>query len=191
MATPWFCLGLAAATLRQQRCAGSWLASATAATGGASVTTAASGVAWTDGLDELLAAKHDSGTMSLVGWSLGGIHAIELARRRPERRAVRSSPWESPGRSAPPAGRDVPTTSVYSRTDAIVPWRSSLLRSQALHENIEVPRAVISASDTIPAVAVGHRGSSRAEARDVAMLQRSSLGPALVAGRRDTGREHR
>ena len=106
----------------------------------------------TDGLDELLAAKHDSGKMSLVGWSLGGVHAIELARRRPD--AVRSiitlgSPLV--GRRHPPA--DIPTTSVYSRTDAIVPWRSSLLRSQALHENIEVRGSHLGLGHN-PAVAV-------------------------------------
>jgi pimeloyl-ACP methyl ester carboxylesterase len=91
----------------------------------------------TDGLDELLAAKHEFGPVSLVGWSLGGVHAIELARRRPD--AVRSvitlgSPLR--GRRHPPP--DIPTTSVYSRSDAIVDWRSSLLPSGALRENVEV-----------------------------------------------------
>jgi poly(3-hydroxyalkanoate) synthetase len=32
----------------------------------------------------------------------------------------------------------IPTTSVYSRTDAIVPWRESLLPTRTLHENVEV-----------------------------------------------------
>ncbi len=42
----------------------------------------------TDGLDGLLTANQEHGPVSLVGWSLGGVHAIELARRRPA--AVRS-----------------------------------------------------------------------------------------------------
>jgi pimeloyl-ACP methyl ester carboxylesterase len=91
-----------------------------------------------DGLDALLAARHDTGgPVSLVGWSLGGVHAIELARRRPD--AVRSvitlgSPLA--GRYLPPTS--VPATSVYSRTDAIVDWRSSLLPERPVHENVEV-----------------------------------------------------
>jgi pimeloyl-ACP methyl ester carboxylesterase len=91
----------------------------------------------TDGLDELLAAKREAGPVSLVGWSLGGIHAVELARRRPD--AVRSlitlgSPLA--GQPQPPAS--IPFTSVYSRTDAIVPWSSSLLPTGPRRENIEV-----------------------------------------------------
>jgi len=90
-----------------------------------------------DGLDDLLAARRENGPVSLVGWSLGGVHAIELARRRPD--AVRSIvTLGSPllGRRDPPA--DVPTTSVYSRTDAIVGWRASLLPRRPLQENVEV-----------------------------------------------------
>jgi poly(3-hydroxyalkanoate) synthetase len=32
----------------------------------------------------------------------------------------------------------IPTTSIYSRTDAIVSWPASLLASRTLHENVEV-----------------------------------------------------
>ena len=85
----------------------------------------------------LLASRRHTGSVSLVGWSLGGVHAIELARRHPD--AVRSvitlgSPLA--GRYLPPAS--VPATSVYSRTDAIVDWRSSLLPERPVHENVEV-----------------------------------------------------
>jgi pimeloyl-ACP methyl ester carboxylesterase len=91
----------------------------------------------TDGLDELLAAKREQGPVSVVGWSLGGLHAIDLVRRRPD--AVRSlitlgSPLA--GHVRPPAA--IPTTSIYSRTDAIVPWRASMLRPTSRHENVEV-----------------------------------------------------
>jgi hypothetical protein len=40
------------------------------------------------------------------------------------------------GRRPPPA--TVPATSVYSRTDAIVPWRASLLAPRARSQNVEV-----------------------------------------------------
>jgi pimeloyl-ACP methyl ester carboxylesterase len=91
----------------------------------------------TDGLDQLVAASNENGPVSLVGWSLGGVHAVELARRRPD--AVRSvialgSPLLD--RRHPPP--DIPTTSVYSRSDAIVAWRTSLLPGGALRENVEV-----------------------------------------------------
>jgi pimeloyl-ACP methyl ester carboxylesterase len=89
-----------------------------------------------DRLDQLLATASGGGPVSLIGWSLGGVHAIELARRRPE--AVRSivtlgSPL---GRRTPP--RDIPTTSVYSRSDAIVDWRASQVPRGALCENVAV-----------------------------------------------------
>jgi pimeloyl-ACP methyl ester carboxylesterase len=91
----------------------------------------------TDGLDELLAAKRERGPVSVVGWSLGGLHAVDLARRRPD--AVRSlitlgSPLG--GHRRPPA--TIPTTSIYSRSDAIVPWRASMLPAAGRHENVEV-----------------------------------------------------
>ncbi len=106
----------------------------------------------TDGLDQLLATKHEHGPVSLVGWSLGGVHAIELARRRPG--AVRSvvtlgSPLV--GRRHPPSG--IPTTSVYSRSDAIVAWRTSLLPGGALSENVEVRGSHLGLGHN-PAVAV-------------------------------------
>jgi pimeloyl-ACP methyl ester carboxylesterase len=91
----------------------------------------------TDGLDELLVAKREAGPVSLIGWSLGGLHAVELARRRPD--AVRSiitlgSPLA--GRRQPP--EPIPMTSVYSRTDAVVAWRNSLLPIRPRYENVEV-----------------------------------------------------
>jgi hypothetical protein len=89
-----------------------------------------------DRLDEL-AGRHGT-TVSLVGWSLGGVHARSLAGRSP--RSVRQvitlgSPLHVGGRSG---GPPVPTTSIYSRTDSIVPYRSSMDRPGPRRENVEV-----------------------------------------------------
>ena len=101
--------------------------------------------------------------LSLIGWSMGGIYAREIAKQVPE--AVRqvitlASPftghplasnalglyrWLSrrePGveerwftfRTPPP----VPTTSIYSRSDGIVNWRCTLNAPGRLTENIRV-----------------------------------------------------
>lgn len=102
--------------------------------------------------------------VSLVGWSLGGIYARELARTRPD--AVRSvitlgTPFRDvsathAARLVPirPGGRPlreahdlraqlrapvpVPTTSIYSRTDGIVHWQSCLEADGPERENVEV-----------------------------------------------------
>ena len=105
----------------------------------------------------------DGRKVSLLGWSLGGVYARELAKEMPE--LVRcvitlGSPFAGPPqatnawwlfervsghpepdaemqaalRVAPP----VPTTSIYSRTDGIVAWQCSLNPPGPLAENIEV-----------------------------------------------------
>src|SRR4051794_33186496 len=102
--------------------------------------------------------------VSLIGWSLGGIYARELAKLHPsETRCVitlgtpftghpkATNAWrlyELLSRSKvgdaelmaeiskPPP---VPTTSIYSRSDGIVSWRCSLNDAGPLVENIEVP----------------------------------------------------
>jgi pimeloyl-ACP methyl ester carboxylesterase len=97
------------------------------------------GRAVTDGLDDLLrrARADGGGPVSLVGWSLGGVHAAELARRRPgDVRYLVTLGSPLAGRGRPPA--DVPSTSVYSRTDSIVPWRTSVLPARGHHESVEV-----------------------------------------------------
>lgn len=91
--------------------------------------------------------------VSLVGWSLGGVLARELARQAPQqvRQVITlGSPFAGP---PGPAGRQgpaqpvhgwlriappVPTTSIWSRTDAVVPWRSSIETRRHEAENIEV-----------------------------------------------------
>jgi pimeloyl-ACP methyl ester carboxylesterase len=99
--------------------------------------------------------------VSLVGWSLGGIYAREIAKALPDQvRGVITlgTPFDGPPRatnawrlyelvsgqkvedhelreqirSAPP----VPTTSIYSRSDGVVAWQCSINRDRG--ENIEV-----------------------------------------------------
>ncbi len=102
--------------------------------------------------------------VSLVGWSLGGIYARELAKLQPE--AVRcvvtlGTPFAGPQRAnhawrfyewvsrnkidVDPVLRAqihvapaVPTTSIYSRSDGVVAWPCSLNEEAAHTENIEV-----------------------------------------------------
>ena len=105
-----------------------------------------------DGLDELLAAQAAGGPVSLVGWSLGGVHAVELARRRPDAvRAVITLGSPLGGRHVPPAA--IPTTSIYSRSDGIVPWELSLLPPGPRREAVEVRGSHLGLGHN-PAVAV-------------------------------------
>ncbi len=104
-------------------------------------------------------------TLSLVGWSLGGIYAREIARAVPH--AVRQvvtlgSPFGAEAEdthagwlyrllsgSEPPQSRrylqelrrplPVPSTSVFSKADGIVPWQGCLQKEGPTSENIEVP----------------------------------------------------
>ena len=102
--------------------------------------------------------------VSLLGWSLGGLYAREMAKEHPEitrcvitlgtpftghprdTNAWRVYEWltgtsvSDPDvmaqvRIAPP----VPTTSIFSRSDGIVAWRCSLNEPGPLAENVEVP----------------------------------------------------
>ena len=122
---------------------------------------------WLDALADHvgeLTAEHDQ-AVRLVGWSLGGIYARELARKRPSRvRQVITigTPFAGTAeqtnvawvyrlvngqkppidhalmrrlRTAPP----VPTTSIYSRTDGVVAWQACLNPVQGVKvENVEV-----------------------------------------------------
>jgi pimeloyl-ACP methyl ester carboxylesterase len=101
--------------------------------------------------------------VSLIGWSLGGLYAREMAKEQPAlarcvitlgtpfsghpkaTNAWRVYEWlngTSVGdarlieqiRKPPP----VPTTSIYSRSDGIVSWRCSLNEPGPIAENIEV-----------------------------------------------------
>jgi pimeloyl-ACP methyl ester carboxylesterase len=100
--------------------------------------------------------------VSLIGWSLGGVYARELAKEMPD--AVRcvvtlGSPFSGPPKAtnawriyeltsgldierdhgrfdlhvAPP----VPTTSIFSRSDGIVAWKASFQDASYGHERVE------------------------------------------------------
>ena len=114
-------------------------------------------------VDQVRALADRHGPVSLVGWSLGGFYAREMAKELPAlSRCVvtlgtpftghprATNAWRIyellSGQSsfdpetterlrvAPP----VPTTSIYSRTDGIVSWRCSLEKPGPIAENIEV-----------------------------------------------------
>jgi pimeloyl-ACP methyl ester carboxylesterase len=102
--------------------------------------------------------------LSLVGWSLGGIYARELARANPGKvrnvvtmgspfrdisathaaRLVALRPGAKPVhkneavRSYLAQPIPVPTTSIYSKTDGIVHWQSCLQDEGPAAENVEV-----------------------------------------------------
>lgn len=119
------------------------------------------------GMPRLLsdAAEESGRKASLIGWSLGGIFARELARReidsvrqvitlaspyamndaqqsRADRafssQARRHVPGGLPSRERMRQPIGVPTTSIYSRTDGIVDWRACIEQTTAIHENVEV-----------------------------------------------------
>ena len=102
--------------------------------------------------------------VSLIGWSLGGVYARELAKEMPDHvRCVITlgAPFAAPPKATNAwriyeltSGLDIerdherldlltappqPTTSIYSRSDGIVPWRGSIQQAHHAHtENIEV-----------------------------------------------------
>ena len=109
-----------------------------------------------------LAERHRE-KISLIGWSLGGVYAREIAKEQPERiRCVITlgTPFSGHPRAnnawrfyemvsghrdhdpealarllSPPP---VPTTSIFSKTDGVVAWQCSLNQETPLTENIEV-----------------------------------------------------
>jgi pimeloyl-ACP methyl ester carboxylesterase len=116
------------------------------------------------GIERVQKIHEDTGrTVTLIGWSLGGIYAREFAKALPDHvRGVitlgtpfagdpkATNAWrlyefasghklDDPEllahlKEAPP----VPTTSIFSRTDGVVAWPLSLQRESAHAENIEV-----------------------------------------------------
>jgi pimeloyl-ACP methyl ester carboxylesterase len=111
------------------------------------------------------ACEASGGKVSLVGWSLGGVYARELAKALPGKvRCVvtlgspfaahpkSTNAWRiyelASGRSAEREHEEnlelrvappMPTTSIYSRSDGIVAWQGSIQPPDHAHvENIEV-----------------------------------------------------
>lgn len=121
-----------------------------------------------DGIFERLDRAHArrGEQVSIIGWSLGGIYARELARARPDlvRQVITlGSPiqmiendtssasriWDSLSKYHAPGFRRaereadrpllrVPTTSIYTRTDGVVNWKACLIRKTDHSENIRV-----------------------------------------------------
>ena len=86
-------------------------------------------------VDELVVRHRQR--ISIVGWSLGGIFARGIARRVPDdiRQVITLG---SPLHRSPDAPERVPVTSLYSKTDRVVPWRLSVLDDVPMRESVEV-----------------------------------------------------
>ena len=113
---------------------------------------------------QALSAQHGGAPVSLIGWSLGGIFAREMAKELPEQvRCVitlgtpftghpkATNAWRFYQMVSGQHSQDdtllaevrkppsVPTTSIYSKTDGIVAWPCSINPARHAHtENIEV-----------------------------------------------------
>lgn len=104
--------------------------------------------------------------VSLIGWSLGGVYARQLAKRKPDlvRQVITlGSPFK--GINEPnnvawiynliserdriedlnpelfkdiPLPAPVPTTAIYSKEDGIVPWQLCLEEEDEIHQNVQV-----------------------------------------------------
>jgi pimeloyl-ACP methyl ester carboxylesterase len=112
----------------------------------------------------LQVAAQQGGKVSLVGWSLGGVYARELGKQlEPQTRCVITlgSPFSGHARATNAArayelmggepvhhdpvraerlrrAPNVPTTSIYSRSDGVVAWQCSLNDDAPHTENIEI-----------------------------------------------------
>ena len=111
-------------------------------------------------------AETTAGPVSVIGWSLGGLYARELARDHPElvrqvvtlgspfalvdqrqsradgvyRRRARQhvAPGRLPSRERMRQPVPVPSTAIYSRSDGIVHWQACVDAAGARQQNVEV-----------------------------------------------------
>ena len=110
-------------------------------------------------------AQRSGRKVSLIGWSLGGLYARQLAKLRPDEVRIvvtlgspfaahpcSTNAWRvyelaSGKRAGRPRSRfrcrlveppPVPTTAIFSRSDGVCAWRRCVERPSALTENIEV-----------------------------------------------------
>lgn len=164
---------------------------------------------WLGSLEERVQALyrlHDR-KVSLIGWSLGGVYAREIAKRCPDsvRQVITlATPFNSLGgsnhagalykllnrdtsqltpevearlRECPP----VPTTSVYSKTDGIVAWRGCIEKKTARSESVEVAASHLGmvSHPQVMRVVVNRLAQPEGQWRPLRRSER--LGPALLA----------
>jgi pimeloyl-ACP methyl ester carboxylesterase len=106
----------------------------------------------------------DGRPLGIVGWSLGGVYGRELARRFPDRVAQvvsLGSPFNHAdlGFRVTTGPLPVPSTAIYTRTDGIVDWRTTVQPTGQRSENVEVrgshcglglnPAAVLATADRL------------------------------------------
>lgn len=105
--------------------------------------------------------------VSIIGWSLGGIYAREIAKRKPDmiRQIITlGTPFKASAGGTNAAGLyeilsgdnshknpkiiaqiaippDIPFTSLYSKSDGVVHWECSIEKQSPMAENIEIQGA--------------------------------------------------
>ena len=117
-------------------------------------------------LDQFLAFQQGhGGKVSIIGWSLGGVHARRIARALPEHvrqviclgSPITGSPTDTPEWNPQTRAQqnvdsasfeqmqkfqfkpiEAPCTSIYSKSDGVVPWRMSQETNARETDNIEV-----------------------------------------------------